>query len=65
MKNIEKLLSINLTRRQFLTYIGSGILAITGISGLFEKLSNFNFISLYSKSSQGSSSGAYGGEEKI
>lgn len=64
MKNIDKILTTPVSRRQFLIYLGLGLLALTGISGFIKKLSDPDSFSLRKKASPGFGSGAYGGKEK-
>lgn len=65
-KNIfSSFLSKELSRKEFLIYLGLGILAISGISGLIKRISDPDSFNLRKKTSQGFGSEAYGGKEKV
>jgi hypothetical protein len=57
------LLSKELTRKEFLKYLGLLFLAVTGISGLMHTLSNPRLLDPHGRQS-GFGYGAYGGRRK-
>ncbi|MDQ3159019.1 MAG: twin-arginine translocation signal domain-containing protein [bacterium] len=60
IKMLQDLLEKRLTRREFLTYVGAAIVAMTGIHTFLKTLTNQKEQS----SSLGYSSGVYGGNKK-
>lgn len=56
----NKLLSKEMTRKEFLIHVGVLLLMITGISGLLQTLSDPNIASKRTKPTHGFGSGPYG-----
>ncbi|HMN15057.1 MAG TPA: hypothetical protein PKD55_22290 [Bellilinea sp.] len=60
-RHISQLLSQELTRKQFLLYLGFLVLTLTGITGLAKTLSDPKLIHKQSAATRGFGSGPYGG----
>ena len=58
---IEALLSKKMTRREFLVYLGTLVLVLSGISGLLQKLTHHHQIATRAKPKHGFGAGPYGG----
>lgn len=58
--HLSQLLSQELTRKQFLLYLGFLLLALTGISGIAKTLSDPKLIHKQRAAAQGFGSGPYG-----
>ena len=56
----EDLLNKKLTRKEFLTYIGAGVMAVTGVAAVIKALTNKKT----EISGFGYGSGPYGGKKK-
>ncbi len=61
-KPLNNLLQKKVTRREFLTIIGAGALAVTGVSGLMKTLRQHQISP--NKSELGFGEGAYGGKKQ-
>ena len=60
-RHISQLLSQELTRKQFLLYLGFLVLTLTGITRLAKTLSDPKLIHKQSAATRGFGSGPYGG----
>jgi len=60
-RHISQLLSQELTRKQFLLYLGFLALILTGVSGLAKTLSDPKLTHKQSMATRGFGSGPYGG----
>jgi len=60
-RHLSQLLSQELTRKQFLLYLGFLVLTLTGISGLLQTLSNPKLNYKKHTATRGFGSGPYGG----
>jgi len=60
-RHISQLLSQELTRKQFLLYLGFLALTVTGITGLAKTLSDPKLIHKQGAATRGFGSGPYGG----
>lgn len=61
-KLLENVMQKELSRREFLSYIGAGILAVIGVTGLLKSL---GLHTPQPKSTMGYGGGAYGGQKKL
>lgn len=59
--HLSQLLSQELTRKQFLLYLGLLLLTVTGVTGLAKTLSDPKLIHKQSAANRGFGSGPYGG----
>lgn len=60
-RHISQLLSQELTRKQFLLYLGFLVLTLTGVTGLAKTLSDPKLIHKQRTATRGFGSGPYGG----
>jgi hypothetical protein len=59
----QKLLSKEMTRKEFLLHLGMLVLVITGVAGMLKTLSD-PYVSSKQKTTQGFGAGPYGGVNK-
>ena len=59
-RHLSQLLSQELTRKQFLLYLGLLLLTVTGVTGLVKTLSDPKLIHKQRTATQGFGSGPYG-----
>jgi hypothetical protein len=57
-KDLNHIVSLEMTRKEFLVYLSLAVLAITGISGMLQSLSSLG----YKRQEKGFGSGPYGGK---
>lgn len=62
--SFEKLITKEMTRKEFLLHLGLLVLAVTGITALLRTVSNPNLLNQSKSASVGFGAGPYGGSSK-